>query len=135
MDWGNRLSGYAEAMPFWVEHIPARLLIARGNKESAAKQLQGCYQKAVQADAQGLVIAIRIYQLVANTNAEALDFLTEALSLGQPEGFFRSFVDEGRLLAPLLKQAILQGIESEYAAKLLTIIAERKRAKSRIEKE
>jgi len=40
----------------------------------------------------------------------------------EPEGYVRTFVDEGRLLAPLLRQAVLRGISRDYAGKLLTII-------------
>ena len=133
LDWGNRLQEYVDVLPFDANHIPARLLIARGEKTLAAEQLQGLYEKAVQADAQGFVIWIRVYQaLAAATPAEALTFLAEALSLGQPEGFIRFFVDAGRLLAPLLRTALSQGITPEYTSKLISIIeAEEQHWKSR----
>jgi LuxR family maltose regulon positive regulatory protein len=130
LDWGNRLQEYADVLPFDAHHIPARLLIARGEKTLAAEQLQGLYEKAVQADAPGFIIWLRVYQaLAAATPAEALTFLAEALSLGQPEGFIRFFVDEGRLLAPLLRTALSQGITPEYTRKLLSIIEAEERCK------
>jgi hypothetical protein len=121
--WRTQVLEYADAMPFWATYIPYRILIAIGQKEAAAKQLEALYQKVSLTNLQTIKIRVRIYQaLAAATPAEALKFLAEALTMGQPEGFIRSFVDEGKLLAPLLWQAIAQGIETEYAAKLLGII-------------
>ncbi len=130
--WGSRLSGQGESLIFEVRHIPPRLLIARGMMTEASQQLRELYEKARQS-AQGYVITIRVQQaLAAETAAEALAFLAEALKLGEPEGFVRTFVDEGRLLAPLLRQAVRSGIEPDYARKLLTIFeAEEHRRKTR----
>lgn len=50
---------------------------------------------------------------------EALDSLAEALQFAKPEGFVRRFVDEGEPIAPLLRQAAAQGIETHYALSLL----------------
>jgi LuxR family maltose regulon positive regulatory protein len=124
LEWGNRLSGFGDgALDTWSQHIPIRLLIARGEKVAAVQKLLGLYDKAVQADAQGYVIRVRVYQsLAAETPDEALTFLSEALRLGQPEGFIRTFVDEGRYIKPLLEKALSQGITPEYTAKLLDII-------------
>ena len=69
-----------------------------------------------------LIKTLVCQSLAASTPAEALAFLAEALTLGQPEGFIRTFVDEGRLLAPLLRKALSQGITPEYTGKLLNII-------------
>jgi len=99
------------------------LLIAQGQKTAAAEQLQSLYERATQADALSLAIRIRVYQAIAAaTQDEAVGLLAQALKMGQPEGFIRTFVDEGSLLAPLLRQVIRSGIESDYARKLLTII-------------
>jgi LuxR family maltose regulon positive regulatory protein len=123
MNWSGRVSEQAQALPFAFHHVPARLLIARGENTAAAEQLKDLYETAVLGDAQGLMIAIRVYQtLAAATTDEALSYLGEALTLGQPEGFIRTFVDEGRLLAPLLRRAVSHGIAPEYARRLLNII-------------
>ena len=52
----------------------------------------------------------------------SMKHLTQALTLGKPEGFVRSFVDFGMAIAPLLREAVSRGIEAEYARKLLNII-------------
>jgi LuxR family maltose regulon positive regulatory protein len=123
VDWSNQLSEFPFDDLIYFQHFPARLLIARGDNAAAAEQLRDLYEWAMQADAQGLAIRIRVYQAIAAaTQDEAIGFLTQALKMGQPEGFTRTFVDEGSLLAPLLQQAIHSGIESDYARKLLTII-------------
>ena len=128
LNWSDRISEYAHALPFAFHHVPARLLIARGQKTEATEQLRGLYETASRGDAQGMVIAIRVYQaMAAASTADALPFLSEALNLGQPEGFIRTFVDEGRLLAPLLREAMSRGITPAYARKLLNIIADEER--------
>ena len=63
---------------------------------------------------------MRILQsLAANTIDEALSFLTDALRMGRPEGFTRSFVDAGKKIIPLLHEAALRGIKSEYVGQIL----------------
>jgi LuxR family transcriptional regulator, maltose regulon positive regulatory protein len=134
--WGIRLQEYTDVLPFDVCHVPARLLIAQGDKTAAAEQLQTVHDRAARAGAHGLVIWIRIYQaLAADTPTESLSFLAEALSLAQPEGFVRFFVDEGRLLTSVLRQALAKGITPEYTGELLNIIeSEERQRKIRQEK-
>ena len=49
----------------------------------------------------------------------ALPFLQEALSLAEPQGFVRIFVDEGTLMASLLYQALQAGIAPAYVTRLI----------------
>jgi len=124
LDWGNRLLEYPDdILDVWQQHVTGRLLIARGERGAAAELFRGLHAKAVKADAQGYAIRIRVYQaLAAETPDEGLVFLSETLALGQTEGYIRTFVDEGRLLKPLLEKALARGITPEYTRKLLTII-------------
>ncbi len=132
--WGRQLAEYPADIE-WIlaAYAPARLLIARGEKAAATERLRGLYERAITADERGCAIRIRVYQALATaTQDEALVFLADALKMGEPEGFIRTFVDEGRLLAPLLRQAIRSGIEPDYARKLLTIVeAEERQRKTR----
>lgn len=126
--WGRRLSDYADCFPFEFAHVPARLLIAQAKEAEAAAQLRTIHENAIKAGAQGLAIGIRVCQaLSSGTEDEAVTFLADALKNGEPEGYVRTFVDEGRLLAPLLRKAISQGITPDYAGKLLRIIEAEKR--------
>jgi LuxR family maltose regulon positive regulatory protein len=133
--WNNRLSEYIEILHPECIYIPARLLIAQGKKEEATTILQGCYRKLVQMNAYGLVIGVRVCQaLAANTEEAALEFLTDALVRGEPEGFIRTFVDEGELLKPLLEKALLNRVKPEYTRKLITIIEAKERVKLKKQK-
>jgi LuxR family maltose regulon positive regulatory protein len=121
--WGRRLADLAAVCPFEFEHVAARLLIAQGKPEEAMNQLRDLHRRTLQADAHGLAIGIRVCQaLAAGTEGEALSYLSEALAKGQPEGYVRTFVDEGKLLGPLLRKAMDSGVTPEYTAKLLTVI-------------
>ena len=132
LDWGNRLAELPLDAVFWLQHAPARLLIARGENRTAAEQLLDLHAKAMSAGMVGYAIRIRVYQaLAAATADEGIVFLTDALKMGEPEGFIRTFVDEGKLLVPLLRKALAQGITPEYTARLLSIIeAEDRRRKT-----
>jgi len=129
-EWGSKLAEYAGFLPQYLNHGPSRLLIAQGKKSEAAKELQVLYERAAQSEAQGLMIVYRLCQaLAAETEEAALEFLTDALTMAEPEGYIRTFVDEGRLLAPLLEKVISRGIKPEYAGKLLRIIEEEQHRK------
>ena len=122
--WGRQLAAYAgDALWVWTWYAPARLLIARGDHTAAAGILRSLYERAVKADALGYAIRIRVYQaLAAATADEAIALLAEALRMGEPEGFIRTFVDEGKLLRPLLAKAVGKGFTPGYVSRLLGII-------------
>jgi LuxR family maltose regulon positive regulatory protein len=69
------------------------------------------------------VACIRIIQALDSLGPDSpLDCLSEALSICKSANAIRVFVDVGMEMVPLLKQAISQNIEPEFARKLLTII-------------
>jgi LuxR family maltose regulon positive regulatory protein len=49
----------------------------------------------------------------------ALSALSRVLILAEPEGYVRTFVDEGEPMARLLRQALSRGIAPDYVARLL----------------
>jgi LuxR family maltose regulon positive regulatory protein len=55
---------------------------------------------------------------------QAVCTLGRALSVAEPEGFVRTFVDEGEPMARLLRQALVQGIAPSYVNSLLTAFGE-----------
>jgi LuxR family maltose regulon positive regulatory protein len=135
VQWGNRVSEYGDMVHFTLRHLLMSLLVARGQKEAVPDQIRAFYESVqteyLSPEYQAWLITARIYQALAGpTVEEALDFLAEALKLAQPEGYIRVFVDEGRLLAPLLRKALSGGITPEYTGKLLTIIEAEKRRKA-----
>jgi LuxR family maltose regulon positive regulatory protein len=54
----------------------------------------------------------------------ALSALERALSLAEPEGYVRTFIDEGEPMARLLRRALSQGIAPNYVARLLAALGE-----------
>jgi LuxR family maltose regulon positive regulatory protein len=76
----------------------------------------------------GSVIKILVLQALAfqaqGDVDQALSALQQALSLTEPEGFVRTFVDEGQPMAALLRHALEKGIAPGYVSRLLEAFAE-----------
>jgi LuxR family transcriptional regulator, maltose regulon positive regulatory protein len=123
--WGTRLTQYFKENPEinYVQDVIARLMIACGNRNMATGLLKTLYNQAIQVGARGYAITIRVYQALATeTSVDAVAYLSEALKWAKPEGYIRTFVDEGKLLLPLLREALSRGITPEYTTKLINII-------------
>jgi LuxR family maltose regulon positive regulatory protein len=56
--------------------------------------------------------------------ADALALLGEAMDEAEPEGFVRLFVDEGSLMAGLLRAALVAGVHPKYSRRLLDAMAD-----------
>jgi LuxR family maltose regulon positive regulatory protein len=68
-----------------------------------------------------LVMAVQSVVLFANGDKDkAVQVLAEALALAEPGGYIRLFVDEGALMAQLLREAASRGIRPDYIARVLT---------------
>jgi LuxR family maltose regulon positive regulatory protein len=76
----------------------------------------------------GSVIKILALQALAfqaqGDVGQALSALERALSLAEPEGYVRTFVDEGEPMARLLRRALSQGITPNYVARLMAAFGE-----------
>jgi LuxR family maltose regulon positive regulatory protein len=113
------------------EHITlARLLIARYKRDreerfihEAMGLLERLLKAAEEGGRMGSVIEILMLQALAHEAQgnipPALAPLERALTLAEPEGYVRIFVDEGRPMARLLYKALSQGVESDYIRRLL----------------
>src|SRR5438270_1603238 len=81
-------------------------------------------------DRTGSVIEILVLEALANLLQgdipAALVPLQQALSLAEPEGYVRIFVDEGPPMAVLLEEAAKQGIAPHYVRHLLTAMGSAK---------
>ena len=116
------------------EHITlVRVLLARHQRERADSSmhqalglLQRLLQAADQGERTGSVIEILVLQALAHQAhgdvPAALVSLQRALTLAEPEGYIRRFVDEGRPMAVLLDVAARHGIAPTYARRLLTAL-------------
>ena len=66
----------------------------------------------------GLVAARAFQAALAQTQAEALGYLTEALNVAESGGFVRTFVDWGKKLIPHLRAAAARGIHPAYVERI-----------------
>ena len=113
------------------EHITlARVLLARykcDREERYIHEAMGLLERLLKAaeagGRMGSVIEILVLQALAHEaqgdSPSALVPLERALSLAEPEGYVRIFVDEGLPMARLLYEALSQGVESDYIRRLL----------------
>jgi LuxR family transcriptional regulator, maltose regulon positive regulatory protein len=120
------------------EHITlARVLLARYPVDRTDRSIQGVVGllerllPAAQAGGRtGNVIEILLLQALAHQTQgdlpAALVPLERALTLAEPEGYVRSFVDEGPPMAVLLEEAAKHGIAPNYVRQLLAAFAAEK---------
>jgi LuxR family transcriptional regulator, maltose regulon positive regulatory protein len=110
----------------------ARVLLAQG-KPAAALAVLGPIHQQMEAkgwgDEQLKVMVLQAITLHANGEKDqAVHFLNEALSLAEPGGFIRIFVDEGPQMAQLLREAASHGIMPDYINKLLEVLKEERQS-------
>jgi LuxR family maltose regulon positive regulatory protein len=131
---GHRLSPVDELDPAReIEQIAVvRALIAQAvppglapasEVDEALRLLARLLEAAEQAGRMGSAIEILALQALAfqikGDGYRALSALERALTLGEPEGYVRTFVDEGEPMARLLRLALSQGVAPNYVARLL----------------
>jgi LuxR family maltose regulon positive regulatory protein len=104
----------------------ARLLIAQGRLDEASRLLTRLVEVTEAAGAMGYVIETLVLQALAlqaqGNDGQALATLERALTLAEPEGYVRTFIDEGPLMGQLLRRAVVHGITVDYAGKLLAAL-------------
>ncbi len=113
------------------EHITlTRVLLAQTSLDPAGRSIAGAFGllerllEAAEAGERGrsvieiLVLQALAYQLQGEVPA-ALVPLERALTLAEPEGYIRIFIDEGPLMAALLQKAAKDGIAPAYSRRLL----------------
>ena len=118
-------------VPFFRENeylILARLLIARRQTHAALRILERRLADAEANDRGGSVIVILLLQALthqaAGDSSVALVQLHRALSLAAPEGYVRTFVDEGPGVAELLRKVRESRPVAEYVDRLLCSFGE-----------
>jgi LuxR family maltose regulon positive regulatory protein len=121
-----------------VQITRARLTVARGEHEEALRLLEELRQSAEAARRTGKLIEILTLQAVAlwerSKREQAVGTLTRALALAEPEGYLRTFVDEGAAMGELLSATVearqrshpdaATQIPARYLAKLLALLAQ-----------
>src|SRR5439155_8768785 len=94
----------------------------------ALRLLERMRSDAEEKARRGSVLEILILQALAfsagGKGTEALPVFERALTLAEPQGYIRLFVDEGEPMVTLLRQAYTHGIAPDYAATLLSAAGE-----------
>ncbi|MCJ7534483.1 MAG: LuxR C-terminal-related transcriptional regulator [Anaerolineales bacterium] len=108
----------------------ARILIYLGRENSAAQELMDAHSilakilepaKRVGYISQ-MIEALALQALAFDAQGkhdQALNSLEESLSLAEPEGYIRTFLDEGEPMKSLIHQAVSRKISKAYVSKLL----------------
>jgi len=90
------------------EVASARVHLAKNQPALALQRLERVLHRATVGQRWGHVMEIRLLQALArqmlHEELEALSALSEAIRLAEPEGYMRSFVDEGVPMAALLSR-------------------------------
>ena len=118
------------------EHITlARMLLARHQDEraedsihQATRLLERLLSAAEEGARTGSAIEILVLRALAHQTLgdipAALACLERALTLAEPEGYVRVFIDEGPPMASLLRAAAKQGTARNYVRRLLAAVNE-----------
>ncbi len=101
----------------------ARWLLTQGQRAACLAVLAARYEKASRAGALQAHVETRALQaLAAATHEEALSSLNEALTLAEPEGYVRTFVDLGKPMRLLIADLRLQIEKQSRAASTKTAL-------------
>lgn len=123
--------------PREFEHITlARVLIARDEHDDALVFMDRLLREAETGGRGGRVVEILVLRALSlqaqNRRADAVAVLGRALTLANPEGYVRTFADEGAPMVALLEQSLRarkaqlssggHHVSPEYVAKLLVAL-------------
>ena len=99
-------------------------MIAKGELDEVPDVLERLCQRAMSEGQMETVIEVLTLQSIAlhaqGKEDQALNVLNHALSLAEPEGYIRSFTDEGDRINKLLRMAAARGIAPNYVNQLLS---------------
>ena len=111
-------------LAYEAEQIAAARILLAQNKPAEAHVLLGRLMASAEpAKRMKGLIKINCLQAIAfrmqGNDDKALSVLERALAPAEPDGFVRTFIDEGEALALLLRRALAQGIMPNYVTRLI----------------
>jgi LuxR family maltose regulon positive regulatory protein len=120
-----------ETLPIYLREVQqislARVHLAQQETEQALKTLEGLEEQAQAAGRLTQAIEICLLQALAlhtqGESAAALAPFEQCLTLAEPEGYVRLFLEAGAAVIPLLRQAASNGTRPKYANRLLAAFA------------
>ncbi len=126
--WAEKCGLHANDDPDFhveIDHLVlARVLITNGAAPDALRLLTKLEESANAGGRVARLIEIQTIQALAHQalgqSNHAIQQLEKALDLAAPEGFVRTFVDEGASLVPLLQKLAGRGTAVGYIRQLLT---------------
>jgi LuxR family maltose regulon positive regulatory protein len=148
----DRATCWAEALDVRGQHLTpfaherqevalARILLAQDQPAVALQRLEPVLQRATAGQRWGHVLEIRLLQALAyqrlDEESQALAALSEAVRLGEPGGYIRSFVEEGAPIATLLsdlREEQRQTGPTPYLDTLLAVFAKESKRSKRLPK-
>ena len=105
-----------------------RMSVQSASLHEATRLLERLLRAAEEGERTGRVIEILVLQALAHQTRgdipAALACLERAMTLAEPEGYVRVFIDEGPPMASLLRAAAKQGIARNYVRRLLAAVTE-----------
>jgi LuxR family maltose regulon positive regulatory protein len=114
-----------DRMRKYEQLVLARLLIAEERPAEALALLDEVLPTVNRRGRIGRVIEIHVLKALAfqalGDEIQAMGALERALSLAQPQGYVRLFVDAGPEMGLLLRRALSRGIAPEYVRELLAV--------------
>jgi LuxR family maltose regulon positive regulatory protein len=120
---GNLTSAARLAGMYDIPISQARVLLAQGDPSAASTVLEAYRQQMETRNFQDERLRAVVLQAVAfqacDKKDNSMQTLSNALTIAEPGGFIRLFVDEGAPMAELLSVAAAQGIRPGYVSKLL----------------
>ncbi|WP_314586826.1 LuxR C-terminal-related transcriptional regulator [Paenibacillus terrigena] len=120
---GNLAAAAHQAQQLELHICQARVSLAQGDPRAALGILELLHEQAVAkglADERLKVMILRAITLHAlGDKVTAVQQLVDALTMAEPGGFIRAFVDEGMPMYPLLCEVAERGMMLDYVSKLL----------------
>jgi LuxR family maltose regulon positive regulatory protein len=106
--------------------VKASLLYAQGHNAEILSVLEEPLRALEQGGANWYLMNLMPIQALAlqalGNEEAALSILRHCLTLAEPEGYVRAFVERGAPMARLLQTALRQGIEPKYITELLSAL-------------
>ena len=123
-----RMVEHPDAAQEIEQRAVVRVLLAQGKTDEALRLLSWLLKTAQAGERHGSSIKLLTLQALAyqaqSKVPKAFGTLAQVLALAEPEGYVRTFLDEGEPMNELLRQALSEDIAPNYVARLLAAFDE-----------